>query len=400
MTQILHTTISPCQNERRIFNEVQTALEAGLSARIVALKTPETLPAENIGEIQIDRIKVNAWEGGVRKFLVFNVKLFWYLLRQQFSILHAHDLWVLPATATAALLRGRPLIYDAHEYYPGLEIFHRKKISKMVWNCLEFLLIPIVDWIITVNPFHANLFNLRYSGIYKIAVIYNFPRDTQQGRELAAKGFGQREPEILYQGIFKPARGLENLVEAGLRLTNGRLRMIGYGEIYQKLQEKVQQGGPKAPVIFSGEKPSDELLAAPAGVRAGVALFEETNLNYKFASPNKFFEYVNAGTPVIASKIPTFEQFFSQYEVGILVNPAKIEEITEACNRLLTDQREWERLHQNCLKARKIWQWKTQESTLLAVYDNLLQPSFSDEELTETVVWDPLANSEEPNVGG
>ena len=79
-----------------------------------------------------------------------------------------------------------------------------------------------------------------------------------------------------------------------------------------------------------------------------------------------------AGTPLIASDIPTFRQFNSEFEVAILVDPSKITQISEAMNTLLTDEGRWNRLNQNCLQAREYWNWEAQEQILIDIYRKFL----------------------------
>jgi glycosyltransferase involved in cell wall biosynthesis len=101
-------------------------------------------------------------------------------------------------------------------------------------------------------------------------------------------------------------------------------------------------------------------------------LFEPLSLNYTYASPNKYFEYVMSGTPLVASDIPTFRALNEEFEVAILVDPFTPKSIAKEVEQLLTDRKLWERLHQNCLRARKKWNWKVQEDKLLDVYELLL----------------------------
>ncbi|GAB4333901.1 MAG: glycosyltransferase [Calditrichia bacterium] len=366
ITDILHTTISYCDNERRIFNQVKTAVEAGFSCKIAALAHPELPQSEERYGGILERIKIKRHSGGMLKFLSFNLKLFFYLLRQDFRLLHAHDLWVLPSSALAAAVKRRPLIYDAHEYYRGLKIFNRKKLSGKIWRLAERIFIRRVSALIAINTFHEELYHRDFPAIGKSEVIMNLP----EAGKTAPPGWAEREIPVLFQGIFKPGRGLVPLVMALVRLKKVSASFIGFGEIEDELRQLVRESA--APVRFLGKKSVDELLGFSEKARIGVVLFEPDSLNYLYASPNKFFEYVIAGTPVIASDLPTFRDFLRQYEVGLLVNPSDPAQIGDAILRLLDDRGFWESCHQNCLKARLEWNWEAQAPRLINLYRELM----------------------------
>ena len=370
--KIIHTTISPCENERRIFNQAKTASQHGAQVEILALKAPELPKISNLKKIIIKRIYIPFWRRGPLKFILFNIRLFIFLLRSNYQILHAHDIWVMPGSALANIFKRGILVYDAHEFTCGLEVFKRKRFSGFVWSVVEKILIKEVHSLITINSWHQQLFLDKYPHIPGTAVIMNFPSREDNRLEDKLKGFRERNEIVLFQGILKEGRGLRNIVKSMNVIKSGQLHLIGEGDLEEELHRLIESNQLQKGVQLKGKVGWEILLLETQKARAGLVLFEPRSENYTYASPNKFFEYVMAGTPVIASAIPTFKDFNQEFEVAILVDPSNIEEISKAIQTLLTQKEKWGTYHQNCLKAREIWNWEAQEQTLLKLYTQLL----------------------------
>ena len=370
--KIIHTTISPCENERRIFNQAKTASQHGAQVEILALKIPELPKFSNLKKIIIKRIYIPFWRRGPLKFILFNIRLFIFLLRSNYQILHAHDIWVMPGSALANIFKRGILVYDAHEFTCGLEVFKRKRFSGFVWSVVEKILIKEVHSLITINSWHQQLFLDKYPHLPGTAVIMNFPSREDNRLEDKLKGFRERNEIVLFQGILKEGRGLRNIVKSMNVIKSGQLHLIGEGDLEEELHRLIESNQLQKRVQLKGKVGWEILLLETQKARAGLVLFEPRSENYTYASPNKFFEYVMAGTPVIASAIPTFKDFNQEFEVAILVDPSNIEEISKAIQTLLTQKEKWGTYHQNCLKAREIWNWEAQEQTLLKLYTQLL----------------------------
>jgi glycosyltransferase involved in cell wall biosynthesis len=171
---------------------------------------------------------------------------------------------------------------------------------------------------------------------------------------------------------LKEDRGLKRIIESMLSVKSGCLKIVGYGELENELKELVNNYNLQKKINFGGKISWDRLYLETSRARAGLVLFEPEGLNYTYASPNKFFEYVHAGTPVIASNIPSFDDLVGENKVGILVNHNSITEIAEAIEKLLTNKDIWDDFHRECLKARQEWNWEQQEEKLLRIYQDLI----------------------------
>jgi glycosyltransferase involved in cell wall biosynthesis len=186
------------------------------------------------------------------------------------------------------------------------------------------------------------------------------------------RDFDQRDKKAVYQGILKEGRNLRRVVESMNSVKDGLLEIIGYGGLENELKALVDKLNLNEKIKFAGKISWDKLIEETSMARAGLVIFEPDGLNYTYASPNKFFEYVSAGTPVIASDIPSFRDLIKQFEVGILVDPTSVSSIAESIEKLLNDGKTWVKIHSQCLKARLEWNWERQEARLLKIYKDLL----------------------------
>jgi glycosyltransferase involved in cell wall biosynthesis len=368
---IIHTTISPCDHERRIFNEVISAEKKDYRVKILALKTPGLPEKDRFRHTEIFRISIKHWAGSPLKFLAFNWRLFLQLRKEKFLILHVHDLWVLPASVIAAIIFQKPVIYDVHEYSRGLEIFRKKKISGLLWKFSEKIFIRFVQIIIVINKYHGKLISNDHFNIPEPVILMNFP-SLEENNKNYLNDFSHRDNLAIYQGILKEDRGLKRIIESMLSVKSGCLKIVGYGELENELKELVNNYNLQKKINFGGKISWDRLYLETSRARAGLVLFEPEGLNYTYASPNKFFEYVHAGTPVIASNIPSFDDLVGENKVGILVNHNSITEIAGAIEKLLTNKDIWDDFHRECLKARQEWNWEQQEEKLLRIYQDLI----------------------------
>jgi len=366
---LCHLTINIIDFERRIFNQIHSAIKSGYRVQVFASgRTGEKKTEERSG-FSLYRVKTIFYRGGPFKFISINIQLIFLLLTRKYDLIHCHDLWVLPAAACASWFRRTPLIYDAHEYYAGLEIFRKKPLSKYLWLLAERLAIRQVDVLVTVSERLGERFRDRYPNLKQIEIIRNLPRYEQADPNAAPLLFRKNKTKlILYQGHFKPGRGLENLIRAVGITAKVQLILIGNGELEPILKKIVKTEHLEDRVFFHKFIPTAELISASAQGDIGAVLFEPNSLNYAAALPNKFFEYIMAGLPVLTSNIETFTYYVNKYDLGLTVDPTDIKAIGRTIEKMISDENQLKKWRMNTLQAAKELHWGNDEKKLIQIY--------------------------------
>ncbi len=369
---ILHITINPISMERRIYNQINAAQKQSHIVSVMYLENGN----ENIGSKNGDFLKIPLrtpfYRGGPLKFLHYNWKVLIAGFKCDFDVIHAHDLWILPAATLMSILKRKKLIYDAHEYYPGLEIFTRRKVRKWLWIVVEKICIKHAVCVITVSQPLAKLYGEKYRLLKPVEVIRNVP------------GFEVPDPEkavtlpdsecamtVLFHGHFRPGRGLINLIKAVARVEKIQLVLLGGGELETELKKLVIELGINERVIFIPYISTDRLISTAAQADLGIVLFEPGSVNYAHALPNKFFEYIMAGLPVLASNIDTFNYYVNKYHLGVTTDPYDIEKISENLLKLRDEPEILKEWHKSVLLAARDLNWENESEKLIAIYDKI-----------------------------
>ncbi len=369
---ICHVTINFIDYERRIKNQAESSAESGHSIKIISLGKPGDKLAVIQNGISIRRITTPFFKGGPLKFIHFNLKVFLLLFYERLQIVHCHDLWTLPAVYLLRIIKKFNIVYDAHEYYEGLEIFNRNRIRKKLWMLAEQMAIKKVDVLITISDPIAGLYHKKYPDLQKIEVIRNLPQKERpsesQNNDILPK---TTDKLIVFQGHFKPGRGLIQLIESMKLLDKVHLVLIGGGEIENDIREKIVNFDLQSKVSLIGYIPTDQLITTTSRADLGVVLFEKTSLNYTYALPNKFFEYIMAGIPILASNLDTLTEYLETYGLGMSVNPEDVEEIAQSIKIMLSDENKLKEWRDNAIKASRILNWENESIKMNQIYENI-----------------------------
>jgi glycosyltransferase involved in cell wall biosynthesis len=94
-------------------------------------------------------------------------------------------------------------------------------------------------------------------------------------------------------------------------------------------------------------------------------------LNQYYSLANKFFDYINNGLPQVTMNFPEYRMINDEFDVALLINDLQPATLTEAINKLLNDEELYNRLQQNCLRARQVLNWQHEEKKLIAYYENM-----------------------------
>ena len=178
-------------------------------------------------------------------------------------------------------------------------------------------------------------------------------------------------PIALYQGMFYPHRGLENLVEAARAFRRAHLVFMGWGVLLDALRDLVRERGVADRVRFTEGVPMGELLSFTAGADVGLIPYRNVGLNNYYTSPNKLFEYCAAGVPVAASRFPELTRIVEGMEIGRTFDPERPEEIAAAVNAIVDDPSEHARYHANAVAAGRQFTWEIESKKLIEVYASL-----------------------------
>jgi glycosyltransferase involved in cell wall biosynthesis len=232
---------------------------------------------------------------------------------------------------------GARLVYDTHELASG--VAYRRGLRSRLAVAVERVGATRAAAVITVSDAIAERLHASYALARRPQVVMNAcalerPRaDGGLRRRLELDG----APLILYQGWVAPKRGCESLVAAMRGVPGAHLALLGDGEedYISRLRELAARSGVAGRVHFAGAVPLAELLEHTREADVGMALFEPECENYRLTLPNKLFEYLAAGVPVVASEGTEVGRVVAEARVGWTADPARSETVAAALRAAL-----------------------------------------------------------------
>lgn len=296
------------------------------------------------------------------------------------DVWHLHDFPALSAIAPR-LASSVPYVYDSHEIYFAAGTAARLPAAVRGWLArTERRLARRSAGLVTVND--ACAAELSRLGAPYTIVVHNCPPLVEvvpAGDPLrAACGISPDVPVILYHGLLARDRGLEQLVEAmdDPRLAGAHLALLGYGESREALRLLAAARPGPARIHVLDAVPIDALPAwvAPADVEA--LPIQPTTLNHRLSTPNKLFEAIAAGVPVVASDFPAMRAIViggPGGTLGELCDPTDPRSIASAIATILSlDPAARGALAGRCREAaRSEWNWARQAAPLVDLYARL-----------------------------
>jgi glycosyltransferase involved in cell wall biosynthesis len=253
------------------------------------------------------------FSGGPLFYAFFNLRLLTTLLfAKKPALFISNDLDTLPANFFASRIRRVPLIYDSHELFTQVpELIHRKGVQS-VWKWIERMFLPKLQYALTVNYSIATIYRRLYGTRFRVV------RNVPEKIEYRSREEGEADRQIIiYQGALNVGRGLELMIDAMQYLENVLFVVVGTGDIEDDLKQRVAQLNLDDRIEFRGRMMPEELLPLTLSADLGISLEEDLGLNYRYALPNKIFDYIQSRVPVLCSALPEMSRIVDSYGVGI-----------------------------------------------------------------------------------
>jgi glycosyltransferase involved in cell wall biosynthesis len=176
---------------------------------------------------------------------------------------------------------------------------------------------------------------------------------------------------ILQGAYIDPDRGALEALQSLEYLDDVLLLIIGSGREMPLLKEMAAKPIYKDKVMILDKMPFAELMQYTMNADLGLTLDKPLHLNYKFSLPNKLFDYIHAGTPVLASDLPELNRIITQYKVGFLIEKTTPEHIAAAVNEI-RNSLSLEEAKLACSKAKQELNWQNEEKVLKEIFSQVL----------------------------
>tara|TARA_B110000971_G_C20020742_1_gene506216 strand:- start:138 stop:1262 length:1125 start_codon:yes stop_codon:yes gene_type:complete len=370
MKHIINVVLNHFTNDSRVLKTANSLIQFGYKVTVVAIHKKGLVEKDTIGDLNVHRVKlVCPFSYRYRliqlfKHVEFTCRVLWRY--RKVDIIHCNDLNTLPVGLLIKFFgKGVTVIYDCHEYETetnGLRGFE-KKAKKLI----ESLLIRFTDQVITVSNSIANEY-MRLYNISKPHLVLNSPKYIEQPKQnLFRKKLGIRDDQsiFLYQGGLNMGRGIELLLEAfsSFNTADNVLIFMGGGQLESLIKQKANK---HKNIFFHPTVNIDVLLNYTCSADYGVCFTEDTCLNHRYCLPNKIFEYMMAGLPVLISNLFEMKRLVEMEGVGIVAKENTVESFKEAVVSSL--EQNYLAIQKNVFEARKRYCWEEQQKVLEGVY--------------------------------
>ena len=382
----MHVTNS-AYDDYRVMREATALVEAGFDVSIVDVMDELERPAEeDIKGVHMKHVMMPSM--GIRTrfkpwYLVKATQMIIRgairLLRTSADIYHAHDVKGLPACYIAACLRRKRLIFDSHEIplddpnitrWPRLTALATRVLAHMIPRCAA---------VVTASPLYAREISRDYhypevQTVLNVPIYREIPKSNRLREHL---GLSPDVRIALYQGNIQANRNLEQLVNAAPFLDPG-IVIVMMGRAVEatriQLEELIASKGVADRVKMIPAVPYEELLNWTASADIGLTIFKPGyTRSIRYCLPNKIFEYLMAGLPVVSSELDAIAELLKTYDVGKILPSLVPSDIGAAINSILSDPATLARMHDNALvTARQHFHWEKEKQKIVQLYDAVL----------------------------
>jgi glycosyltransferase involved in cell wall biosynthesis len=356
--------------DQRVHKVCMFLVKSGFDVTLVGRKLKNSLPLEE-RPYKTRRFKLLATKGPFF-YGFYNRRLLRYLMFHKADLLVSNDLDTLLPNYIASKLKGIPLVYDSHEYFCGVPELENRTFPRTVWRTIEGFIFPKLKYVYTVNDSIADLYKSEYH--VDVKVVRNIPSYQPETilKSRSELGLPENIPLIIYQGAgINVHRGAEEAVQAMEYVDNAVLLIVGSGDVIGQLKEMAQKPELKDKIIFIDKLPFNQLKQFTMHASIGLTLDKDNSMNYRYSLPNKLFDYIHAGVPVLASPLIEVKKIIEKYNVGALIDNHNPKHIADKISAMLADKTQLETWKQNALKAAKELNWEEEEKELAKIYNSI-----------------------------
>ncbi|MCK5397921.1 MAG: glycosyltransferase family 4 protein [Thermoplasmata archaeon] len=376
---VLMLLSNPFRPDPRVHKEARSLIQAGYRVTILCWDREQKHPKnETIDGIQLIRLgPESSFENS--KVFVKTLRKFWKEARKEmaamkFDLIHAHDLDTLAPAVKEARKRKIPIIYDSHEIYHEMAGERLSGFMVRMLRSYEKRMVKKPDALITVNEKLEEVF--KNFGAKNTHVIMNCHLGEPVNMldvDVLEKKLGLKDKKTaMYIGVLEPNRQLIELAKAHVSSQDDFILIYGgYGSLEPEIKKLANSSNGR--LIFLGRIPPNKVPIYNELVHVLIATYDPRLKNNRLGAPNKLFESMAAGRPIIVSEGTYAAQVIKSTGSGLTANyngKAALVEIS----KLLADAE----LYSRCAKAGRLafesnYNWLAQEKKLLAIYSKLLK---------------------------
>lgn len=357
--------INDLVTDHRVYKTCLCLCELGYEVELVGRLLPNSLPIPETWTFKTKRMNL-IFKRGPFFYLFFNIRLFIALVFKKTDLLVANDLDTLLPSFLVSRLKKCRLVYDSHEVFCEVPELQQTPAKKKIWEKLEAFLVPKLSTCITVNESIKLYFESKYGVSFHI--VRNIPLRPVIDQPKSRKELGLPEQGhiIILQGAgLNINRGVEELIKSMAFTQHITLVIIGSGDVWPLLPQLIKDTGTENKIRLIQKIPKQLLWHYTRLADLGISIDKDTNLNYKWSLPNKVFDYIHAGIPILASRLTEIEHLISHYNIGAFIDSHQPEHIAQRIHECLNhpDYQVWK---SNLKQAEQELTWEKEKTVLMS----------------------------------
>ena len=299
-----------------------------------------------------------------------------YIVVHQPDVIHAHDLNTMPAAFAGAKRTGAKVVYDAHEL-AILEVPNENFVANRYKRWVHARLVPQVAGIVTVSRGFVRLFDEWFPQSPKV-VVYNTPSfhiASSLNRDVRSDlGLSNDIPLAVYIGGLNPRRGLFQLVESLAYAPEMIMVKVGpRNENYERMMaETAEKYGVTDRLLYLDPVPSEEIVHYCRTGDFGIVTRLKISIQQEYSMPNKLFESVFAGLPIIAGDTEEIREFVNRFKVGVMMDTYDPKDIARAMREVYARRDELRPSAERIREINDEYGWEAQQRNLIGLYEKIL----------------------------
>jgi glycosyltransferase involved in cell wall biosynthesis len=355
--------------DTRVYNFYKTFTGRGYRTRVISFDWLTGNFKSEKGDVSVYKLSKKS---SLLYYIKFSIILSLRLLESKADFIFAEDVYTLPFAIIFGKLKGAKVLYDSREIYGHLAGLSKRKNVQMMLRWIENKFIRHTYKTITTGNMDSNYLEKEY-GLNNTILIRNLPLYQEIKTPFDFRNhysLNKGVKILLYQGVILHGRGLGPIFDVLKEIKNCVLIVIGGGEYADYYKKVSVEKGLIDKVFFFGKVDQKDLLKYTAGADIGLSVIENLSLSYYYALPNKLFEYIITGVPVIASNFPQMVEVIDKYKTGLYLSSDNPREIKETLQTLIDDDDLRSTMRENCLKAALVLNWEKEMENLFPSIEN------------------------------